>query len=334
QQVFPAVLVQPGVTWRFFASPAGETLTADAEILSARRAARQLDLLYVREYYLRANLTPARLAFAQQMLAMPEVNINTDAQPWSLYYSLLLTGLEADSWLPQVLMGLQQVGVGRLYIALGLLTGALGLWSWRARQRRGQVSCGYSVFSMGVGVMALEMVVLILFQVTLGYLYGQLSLLLAAFMVGMAAGASLTGAALGRGLAAWPLAWGCQAGLGVILAALGVALPSLLTLPWLREDGWGQLSFALLLLVGGLLAGGVFAAQAEMSRQQGAALALSAGRLYAVDLLGATVGTLGLGFLLIPCFGPAQALLCGAAVQASALLVGLTVRGAPPSRPL
>ncbi len=334
RQVFPAVLVQPGVTWRFFASPQVGLLTSDPEILSNRRAARHLDLLYVREYYLRANLSPARLAYAQQMLQVPEVIINTDGRPWGLYYGLLLAGLEADSWLPQVLRGLRQVGMGNLYAALVLLTVAIWLWSWRQRRRGGQLPYVYAVFTMGVGVMALEMVVLILFQVTLGYLYGQLSLLLAAFMVGMAGGAYLAGAGLARGTPARPLAWGCQAGLAVLLGALGTSLPWLLNLPWLREDGWGQLSFALILLLGGLLAGGVFAAQAEMSRQQGATLALSAGQLYAVDLLGATLGTLGVGFLLIPCFGPAQALIIGAAAQVSAVLVGVTIRGAAPGRPL
>jgi len=334
RQVFPGVLVQPGVTWRFFASPQVDGLIADPDILAARRAARHLDLLYVREYYFRANFSPDRLAFARQMLAVPGISSNTDGRPWGLYYGLLLAGLEADSYLPRVLRRLQQLGMGRLYVALALLTGAIWLWSWRQRYRGGQMPFIYSVFTMGVGVMALEMVVLILFQVTLGYLYGQLSLLLAAFMVGMAGGAYLAGAGLSRGIAARPLAWGCQAGLAAILGFLGVSLPWLLTLPWLRADGWGQLSFALILLAGGLLAGGVFAAQAEMSRQQGAALALSAGRLYAVDLLGATVGTLGIGFLLIPCFGPAQALLSGAAFQASAVLVGLTIRGPAPGRPL
>ena len=334
REVFPAVLVLPGVTWRFFASPQMDLLTSEAEILSARRAARNLDLLYVREYYLQANLAPARLALAQQLLHQPEAPVNTDERPWGLYYGLLLAGLEADSWLPRVLLGLRQTGVGNLYAALALLTLAIWLWSWRHRRRRGQLPFLYSVFTMGLGVMGLEMVVLILFQVTLGYLYGQLSLLLAAFMVGMAGGSYLAGVGLARGMAARWLAWGCQAGLAVLMGLLGFSLPGLLRLSWLREDVWGQMTFALILIAGGLLAGGVFAAQAEMSRQQGATLALSAGRLYAVDLLGATLGTLGVGFLLLPCFGPAQALFLGAAWQASALLVGLSIGAVVPGRAL
>lgn len=334
QAVFPAVVVQPGVTWRFFASPQPEGLTADAEILLDRRRARGLDLLYVREYYLRANLSPARLAFARQMLTLPETRINTDARPEGWFFGVLLAGLEAESLLPGVMVWLKRLGMGSLYLALALLTGVVWVWSCRHRRRGGQLPHLYSVFAMGAAIMALEMVVLILFQLTLGYLYGQLGFLLAALMVGMAAGATLTSQGLARGWSAGHVGLGCQAGLALLMAALGLSLPGVLTLPLLREDVWGQASFALILGGGGLLSGGVFAAQAEMSRQQGAALSVSAGGLYAVDLLGATLGTLGVSLLLLPCFGPGQSLLWGAAWQASALVVGATVRGAASARRL
>ncbi len=79
--------------------------------------------------------------------------------------------------------------------------------------------------------------------------------------------------------------------------------------------------FAVILISAGLLSGVVFAAQGELCQHHGAALSLSAGRLYAVDLLGATLGTLGMSLLVIPCFGPAQALFLGAALNASAVLL-------------
>ena len=118
------------------------------------------------------------------------------------------------------------------------------------------------------------------------------------------------------------------------MLALGLSLPWLLRLPYLREDGWGQLIFAVILISAGLLSGVVFAAQGELCQQHGAALSLTAGRLYAVDLLGATLGTLGVSFLVIPCFGPAQTLFLCAALNASAvfLLVGDTVAPCPDVR--
>ena len=326
QAVFPEVLVYPGVVWRFFASPQTGVLTGEVDVLLGRREERRLPLLYVREYFLRDRLSPARLAMAQQMVAGPHPRVNTDSHPWGLYYGLLLTGLEADSRLPAVLLWLADRGRGFLFGGAALLTLALCPWSWQQRHRGGHLAPLYSVFAMGVAVMSLEMVILILYQTTLGYLYGQMSLLLAAFMLGLGGGAFLASRGMARGLAAWGLGQAGQAGLLLLLAGLGGTLPRLLAAPLLRTEIWGQLWFGALLLLGGLLGGGIFAAQAELSGQRGASPALSAGRLYAIDLLGATAGTLGVGFLVLPCFGPATALLLAAALQASALVIGVLGR--------
>jgi spermidine synthase len=206
----------------------------------------------------------------------------------------------------------------------------LWLWKFKAGARAHQTPFLYSVFTMGVTVMGLEMVVLILFQVTLGYLYGQLGLMLAAFMAGMAGGSYLAGVHLARGAPARALALISQGLLTLLMLSLGLSLSWLLRWPYIRENGWGQLIFALILVGAGLLSGIVFAAQGELCQDSGTALSLTAGRLYAVDLLGATLGTLGISFLVIPCFGPAQALFLGAAWNASAVFL---LSGAPSTLP-
>ncbi len=332
RQVFPEVTVLPGLTWRFFASPQPGSLTSDPEVLLTRRQARGLELFYVREYYLRANLSAARRAYANQILAQAGPDINTDLRPQGLFYGLLLTGAEENGLLSRALLWLKQAGVGKLYAAFVLIVLALWAWSFKAGARTQQTPYLYSVFTMGLTVMGMEMVVLILFQVTLGYLYGQLSLLLAAFMAGMAGGSYLTGSRLARGAPAKRIALLGQGGLALLMLALGLSLPWLLRWPYLREDGWGQLIFAVILISAGLLSGVVFAAQAELCQQGGAALSLTAGRLYAVDLLGGTLGTLGVSFLVIPCFGPAQTLFLCAALNASAVFLLVAIRCTVPRR--
>jgi spermidine synthase len=288
-----------------------------------------VELLYVREYYLKANLSAARQAYGRQILAQAGPGSNTDLQPQGLFYGLLLTGMEENALLSRGLLWLKAAGVEKLYAALALLALALWAWSIKTRARGSQTPYFYSVFTMGLTVMGLEMVVLILFQLTLGFLYGQLGLLLAAFMAGMAGGSYLAGDRLARGAPAQAMALWSQGGLGLLMLILGAGLPWLLRQPYLREEGWGQLIFTAILVSTGLLSGAVFAAQGELCRQHGATLSQSAGRLYAVDLLGATLGTLGMSFLVIPCFGPAQALFLGAAWNASAVLLLLAVKPPP-----
>ncbi len=328
-QVFPEVIVLPGLTWRFFATPRTGSLSPDPAVWLSRRQARGLDLLYVRDYYLKANLSPGRQAYAGNILAQAGSDLNTDLQPQGLFYGLVLTGTETGSVLSRGLLRLKESGMVNIYLGLIGLAVILAAVNYRTGRGAQQMLYLYCVLTMGLTVMGLEMVVLILFQTTLGYLYGQLGMLLAGFMAGMAGGAFFTGSRLDRGVSAGAARKAAGIGqgfLGLLMLILGLSLPWLLRRPFLQEDGWGQLFFTAVLVTAGLLSGGIFALQADLSRQHGAALSLSAGRLYAVDLLGATLGTLGISFFIIPCFGPAQALFLGAALNASAVFLLLTVR--------
>ncbi len=70
-QVFPEVIVLPGLTWRFFASPQPGSLSPDPEVWLSRRQARGLELLYVRDYYVKANFSPGRQAYAGKFWLKP-----------------------------------------------------------------------------------------------------------------------------------------------------------------------------------------------------------------------------------------------------------------------
>ena len=324
RQVFPDVLVLPGLTWRFFASPEPGSLSSDPEVWFSRRRARGIELLYVRDYYVKANLSPGHQAYARKILAKAGSDVNTDLRPQGLFYGLVLTGTESSDLLSHTLLWLRHTGIGILYSTIWLLVLVLLGLSYKTASRGRQISYLYSVFVMGLTAMGLEIVVLILFQTTLGYLYGQLGLLLAGFMAGMAGGAYLTGRYLARKTSAgstWKIALICQGALGLLMLILALSLPWLLRSPLLRADGWGQLLFTSLLAGAGLLSGVVFALQGELLHHHGSALPLTAGRLYAVDLLGATLGTIGMSLLVIPCFGPAQTLFLGAALNGSAIFI-------------
>ncbi|MCX5892622.1 MAG: hypothetical protein NTW80_06565, partial [Deltaproteobacteria bacterium] len=77
-QVFPEVLALPGERVRFFAAAAPGVLTADPVVLAARLKARRLPLQYVRDYYLREELAPAKVAYLMEVLDRQPLEINTD----------------------------------------------------------------------------------------------------------------------------------------------------------------------------------------------------------------------------------------------------------------
>ncbi len=317
-RVFPEVLVLPGEQVRFFGSLSRGVLTGDPEVLAARLKERRLDLRYVREYYMLADLAPSRQQYLRAILSRQPVEVNSDLHPRGYFYDLLLTSAREGLPLPGVLFALRSLPVFIPWLVIGL---ALAL-IWVTPRKRAGLHSLTQVLVMGLGTMALEVTVLILYQVYLGYLYRQLGLLIAAFMAGLWAGGTwgarqggdslfLTRrlAALQGGLAALPL----------ILAAIlwSISRAPSLVLPELILQG----GFICLLALAGFMGGGIFSLSASLWRQAHPDAALEGGLFYAVDLLGATLGTLGMSLIIVPIWGILPALFGLAALHALAAVL-------------
>jgi spermidine synthase len=315
-RVFPDVLVLPGDRARFLASNAPGVLISDLGPLMARMAARHLHLTYVREYYLAQDLSQARRDYLTRVLAQQPAEINTDLDPRCYFYDLVLSGMQEGFPLKDLLLALKGIPA---FIPWGMLALAtLGLTA--ALRRRPGPRYLYQVLVMGLGTMGLEVLALVLYQINLGSLYRQMGTLIAAFMLGMAAGGFM-GTRLGTrpGAARW------LAGLQLSLAALAVGLALALShqgnLPGFSGAWPIQAAFALILALGGMAGGGVFALSAALWTQARPGAAARGGVLYAVDLLGATLGTLGISLVVLPVWGILPALNLVAALHAGAALV-------------
>lgn len=319
RQVFPEVLAFPGESVRFFASSDQGALTPYPEILVERLQERRLNLQYVREYYLLADLAPSRQQYLQAILRQQPLEVNTDLNARGYFYDLILTGFREGLPLRPFLLTLRKLPLFAPWLALGL---ALAL-AWRLTKGRAGPKALIQVMVMGLGTMALEVLTLVLYQVYLGSLYRQLGLLIAAFMLGLAAGGAWFAR---REMAARRLAR-CLAALQLGLAGLGLGLVALLAvskhLPWSPPEALVQAGFLLLLSLAGLAGGGIFSLSAALWRQTRLVASPGAGLFYAADLLGATVGTLGLSLVIIPLFGvmPALAGLAGLHAGAAALMI-------------
>jgi len=330
ERVFPEVLVFPGEKARFLASPTAGTLASDPELLVQRLQERGLDLQYVREYYLLNDLSRARQEYWQQLLARQPAEINTDLKPGCYFYDLMLSAAQEGLPVSQVWLLLRRRS---LVIPLSATVAGFLLLGLLLR-RRPKAPYLYQVTVMGLGTMALEILVLILYQIRFGYLYRQLGMLIAAFMVGMAAGSAVGARWAGRcrqrqGGEGGGCPGGAREGRRRVAVLQGglAALVALLAL-WL---GWGfsypwpewvvQAAYVLILAAGGFAGGGVFALVAGLWAQEGADAGAAGGFLYTADLLGATLGALGVSLLVLPVWGILPALLLIAALQAGAALL-------------
>jgi spermidine synthase len=322
-QVFPEVVAFPGGQVRFFASPGRGVLVSDPEVLVGRITARQLSLQYVREYYLLQDLSPWRRQYLRQVLAQSPPSVNTDLNPRCYFFDLALSTVQEGLGVKDALVALQNlppVVPWAVLVLAAVLAGAT------LRRHPGLRSL-YQVLVMGLGTMAMEILVLVLYQIRLGSLYQQLGLLIAAFMAGMAAGSAAGCRWTSRARGASRRLAGLQGGLALL--ALSLAL-------WLQWGGaagasgsefWTGAGYVLILAAAGFGGGGIFALSAAFWHESQPEARGQGGRLYAADLLGATLGTLGVSLLVLPVWGIVPALWLVAFLHAGAGVTALLARG-------
>jgi spermidine synthase len=193
----------------------------------------------------------------------------------------------------------------------------------------------FSVATTGLATMSLELVLLVIFQSLYGYVYVRVGIIVAVFMLGLAVGSLVMKRLIRRR---------GEVGLGsliVIDAGLAVfsgALPGVLWLlgrasaqgypPWVVE--WTVWTCV---LVGGILGGAIFPLSANIILGEGRQTGGAAGSVDAADNVGACLGALLTGVVLVPAIGIASTCLVLALLKVlSALfLAAARMRGPHPS---
>jgi spermidine synthase len=282
----------------FFLASDGE-LTSD---IAARIEARGIATRVVSRPWLQGMLTPDRLADLRRAVT-DEAPLNRDFSP-ILYYRHLLY------W------------ISEFKVRFGLLEGALlaVLVLYLARIR----PVPLAVFSTGFAAAALEVVLLMGFQILEGSTYQQLGLIVTMFMTGLAIGSWL----MGR----W-LPWGTRRGLAVLqLAIATVALCVPLLLLGLGTSGaasaavavrWAVMALATMGLA--VLVGMEFPLAGKVDFRS---ITATASRLYTADYVGAALGALLVSTLLIPLLGLVAACWLAAGLNIlSGMVLAVTGRG-------
>ncbi len=302
--VFPNLVTMPGERAVVVCSIEEGDLTEDWMELEQRLHARGIEAQYF-EALLPNMLDPIKLANVQESIEQAAAQpINRDLRPIGFF-------LDQAHWLTQfhpesapLLKRAQSIGLRQILGPVVAATLLLLCLAWVGPVRAFFVPL--SVAATGFISMALEVALLFAFQAIYGYVYHKVGVIIGAFMVGLAAGAILTGHWLeGKGFRRVNAGLALVQGFGAALAAvLGLALPAF----WGQSGAWLQsptaavLLFPLVTALVGLGVGVQFplasAAWAGASHQ-----ARAAAGLYAADLIGASVGALATGALLAPVLG-------------------------------
>ncbi len=263
-----------------------------------------------------------------ELAKRPRVNANEDLAPIGYFYDQAV-------WL-----GFYSPAIEALYMRLGRLTLGdlvrpgivlLVLLLLAGLHRVGRDAyVPLAILVTGALGMALELCVVFAYQAFYGYVYRQVGVIIGAFMVGLAAGASVA-AALARRMSAQRRASWCLAATQGATVLLALLLPVALgRIAGGREvialsPAAALLAFPALTILVGLAVGIQFPlairavagrADDSVTPQASAARQARAGALlYAADLIGASLGAATIGAVLIPVLGIAQTCLAGACLS-------------------
>ena len=313
---FDHVLALPGARVTFVASQ-GE-LTLEPDQMAARLEQRGMQPLHVRPFDLPFSLGPFRVDYLQQVLDGADLGqVNRDLRPLCFYQDTVLWASVQAPGLAAVLGKVEQLGLAWLLALLLAGAGVHAVVARRGPRIARNTAIPASVAAMGATGIVAEVALILGYQVAYGHLFARIGVIVAAYMLGLGAGAFL----MVRGtlvtgrrtllVVQVAAAAGCSV-LAILASWVGVA-----SLPALAEP-----VFVVFMGLVGLAAGLHFPCAVQLRRDRG-----TVGGLYAWDLAGAAVGSLAASAILLPVLGVAAVLWALAALNMGAVVVLLATTG-------
>jgi spermidine synthase len=325
-EVFPSVVTIPGDRCHFLAGRSVPVDARDADALSKKIEERGLDVVFVRDYYLRDRLSAGRTEYLDTSLAGVEAPINSDLLPACLHLSTVLENRQFADAPGLVRAAGRHLTMKNVLAAGGAMIVLLMLPALRRRRAAAALpgSVLAAVFVVGLTEISIEITALLAFQSLYGYVYHRLALIIAAFMAGLALGGHLGTEAVRRGAGRRSFTL-LQAAITGVPLALGAALGSISRLPHDRLLTWSGF-FPFIVVAAAVLAGAQFPLAARLCLGNDRDVGAGGGRLYGTDLFGSAIGATLAAVFLLPVLGVAGAMAALFVLNAS-VLVAIVLAG-------
>lgn len=305
QSVFPAAVYLPGETARFIASSQEGGLTHDPAILVQRLHERELNTQYVREYYIPYQLSEERMAYLRKRLhAVEKRGLNRDFKPVGYHFDTILWATFFSNGFKPIYLWVSRWSLGAWLIVSAVIF--LCIWSvyWTAHRRSKLFNHAIlvSVGVIGFTEITCEIIVILAFQVLYGFAYQQLALIVAGYMLGLAAGSRL---AISKNKT-FDLSYKKFRQLQVAMTAYPIFLYCLLyimqrsVLVVLAGFQW---LLPLVLAGAGLIGGYQFPLANRLYLYRATSIKSNVGFIYGFDLLGSALGALFVSAFFIPILG-------------------------------
>jgi spermidine synthase len=297
---FKSVMVLPGSNNIFLASD-GQNLFYDSEIISESLKKKNIATTYMNEHFLSNRLSQERVEYLLGIINSYKGERNYDLKPISYFYNTVLWSTQLKSFEKPVFIYLSKVSPAWYYFSGFLISISLLFLFFNTKNIFTSLSL-YTIFLAGYSSIALEISILLIYQVLYGYIYSKVGFFLTLFMLGLFSGAIFI-ARKKEKVSFRNLRW-LQI-LQIILVLFLLSLISSFFRSWLSPE-------LLEIILGGVIVFSGFIGGAEFTcanqfyiHKKGIKIA---GTGYAIDLFGSAVSAILTSVILIPLLGIALSL--------------------------
>lgn len=306
---FAHVLVLPGNTIHFIATNEPHLLTSDPNILIQRLQERHLKTLFISPYYLPYRLSSERkesLTKRLETAALPEkFRINRDFRPVAYFYDILLWSTYFYQGTRNLFRKLVYVPEWVYFVLPLLIYLSLAAILLISKQRKRKLRIGVSIVTIGFTEIALEILLILGFQIIYGYAYYLLSIIITLFMGGLAGGSWLSRQKAPQFKKPYRRFTWVQLGMAVLPLLYAFFLAGAHTVSHSEfTDSTIILFFGIFTVLAGFLAGFQFPLGNSLYLSEMSASSSGEwGTLYALDLSGSILGAILIAAILTPLLG-------------------------------
>lgn len=316
--VFQNTFVIPGTIAYLVSSTSGRNLTYDIKEISKRFDSRRLESRKFSKHNLTVYFQGPRIRQALEILGsnLPRYMVNKDLRPATYIQNLRIMGVYAGRLTNSILGALLSVNKYYIYgLVLIILTICLIFMLTKGRSFRMKFNALATIGTTGLLAFAVQLVILYFYQSQYGYIYQKLGLVVGFFMLGLWGGSSYGNRLIQK-----------EGGKSIktILVLETLIAIFLLILPLIFKLAPYELIIFLSSASIGLLAGMEFPVANSVYLGE-TDLVDAASKIDSLDHLGAALGALVTGLILVPVLGITMTFVFLFSIKAGTLMLWTTV---------
>ncbi|OGP96715.1 MAG: hypothetical protein A2157_04380 [Deltaproteobacteria bacterium RBG_16_47_11] len=321
---FPFVRIIPGDTNLYLASNSNRIAGVTAGEMYRRLLARGVRTRLITQGYLEFRLQERWLNWYRQSMEGTPAHINSDFRPLGVFFGLSYWNALFSPYLTGIFQGFERFTF-KLTLPLLTIFSLLMALIFIKKPHTSIQSVPYAIFTTGLTGIIFNLAIIFTFQTLYGYLYHQIGLLVAIFMMGIAVGSLFMTTRLNKIKREFLLFLGAE--FAIILFSFLLPLVFVATARHIQgtaTGGLGEAIFWILSFLSGVLMGLQFPLAIKIylrDRSMKGTFGRTAGLIYGIDLLGGFLGGLFGGVLLLPILGLKATCFLMAMIKTSSFLL-------------